>query len=206
MFQWTPRRYPAFWALLIFVPVALLVIWFLTLRARRERSSADRWDESLLVSADDSVSLARMPASPGDPAGEPAAASADTVPDPALYASWTTFADAVSRSRTDGKPVLLSFAAAWSEPATQLGHEVFDDAAAGITVRAAVIPVAIRDRLREDGENPAEIARLEQRFTVDAFPTLVVFSPASGRVRRLAGYPGPAETLRWITDAAEAVK
>ena len=206
MISWTPRRAPAFWGLLLFVTVSLFLIWFVTSRARRERSSADRWDESLLVRADDSVSLARMPALPGEAAIEPAVASDDTVPDPALYAAWTTYADAVSRSRADGKPVLLSFAAAWSEPAALLGREVFDDAAAGITVRAAVIPVAIRDRLREDGENPAEIARLEQRFTVDAFPTLVVFSPATGRVRRLRGYPGLAETLRWITEAAEAVR
>lgn len=206
MSLWTPRRYPAFWALLLGVPVALLLIWFFAGRARRERSSVDRWGESLLVSGADSVSLARMPARPGAPAIEPAATSDDTVPDPALYAAWTTYAEAVRQSRTDGKPVLLSFAATWSEPATQLRREVFDDAAAGITVRAAVIPVAIRDRLREDGENPAEIAELEQRFTIEVFPTLVVFSPATGHVRRLRDYPGSAETLRWITESAEAVR
>jgi hypothetical protein len=206
MSAWTPRQYPAFWALLLGVPVALLLIWFVTGRGRGERGSVDRSGESLLVSSRDSVSLARMPEPPADPPIEPAAASEDTVPDPALYASWTTYEVAVGQSRTDGKPVLLSFAAAWSEPAAQLGREVFDDAAAGITVRAAVIPVAILDRVREDGENPAETAALEQRYTVETFPTLVVFSPATGHVRRLQGYPGLAATLRWITDAAEAVK
>ena len=206
MSAWTPRQYPAFWALLLGVPVALLLIWFFTGRARREWSSVDRWGESLLVSGDDSVSLARMPVLPGAPGVEASAAMDDTVPDPLIYASWTTYADAVRQSRADGKPVLLSFAAAWSEPAAQLRREVFDDVAAGITVRAAVIPVAIRDRLREDGANPADIAELEQRFTVEVFPTLVVFSPVTGHVRRLQGYSGLAGTLRWITEAADAVR
>ena len=201
-----PHRDPAFRALVLGASAALLLIGFSAGLARRARNSADLWDESLLVCGEDSVSVARMPAPPGDPAVEPAAASDDTVPDPALYAAWTTYADAVRQSRADGKPVLLSFAAAWSEPATQLRREVFDDVAAGITVRAAVIPVAICDRVREDGENPADIGKLEQRFKVDAFPTLVVFSPTSGQVRRLPGYPGLAQTLRWITESAEAVR
>jgi thiol:disulfide interchange protein len=206
MSSWTPRRFPAFWALLLGVLVALSTIWLVAGRGRGVRGSADRGDASLLVSSDDTLSLARMPGLPADPSAEPVPASEDTVPDPALYASWTTYADAVRQSQADGKPVLLSFGAAWSEPAAALGREVFDDAAAGITVRAAVIPVAIRDRVREDGDNPAQIASLERRYTIETFPTLVVFSPATGHIRRLQGYPGLAETLRWIIEAADAVR
>jgi thiol:disulfide interchange protein len=203
--MWTPRQYPAFWALLVGVPVALLLLWFVTARTRHGGEGVDLWGESLLAAGSDSVTLARMGAAGDDAAPAPVAAAVDTAPDPALYASWTTYAEAVRQSRADGKPVLLSFAADWSEQAQQLRSEVFDDAAAGITVRASVIPVALHDRLREDGENSDDLAQLEQRYTIEVFPTLIVFSPATGHMRRLQGYPGLAATLRWVSDAASAV-
>lgn len=203
-----PRRLSPWWALLL-LPAALPIPWIVASLPRPERASVDRWGESLLAPSATratTVEPSPIPALLADSLAESSAADADTVPDPAVYSSWTTYEDAVRQSGGEGKAVLLSFNADWSEPGRLLKHEVFDDAAAGITVRAAVIPVAIFDRVREDGENTPEIAELERRFTVEVFPTLVVFSPATGHTRRLQGYTSSAETLRWIIEAATAVR
>jgi thiol-disulfide isomerase/thioredoxin len=123
-----------------------------------------------------------------------------------VYSEWTTFDDAVRQSRDNGKPVLLDFNAEWCGPCQMLRREVFENAAAGTTVKAAVIPVSLVDRIREKGENPAALEQLQRRFDVQAFPTLVVLAPATGHFARRVGYPGDAETLRWITETADHLR
>jgi thiol-disulfide isomerase/thioredoxin len=152
----------------------------------------------------DSVSLAAI--SPAGVGQNPESEATPPIDPSPLYSEWTTYADAVRRSKESGKPVLLDFNAAWSEPCQAQAHEVFDTLAAGYTVRAAVIPVSITDRAREDDGNPAAVADLERRYRVETFPTLVVFSPATGRSRRAEGYNSAGESLRWITEAADAVR
>jgi thiol-disulfide isomerase/thioredoxin len=123
-----------------------------------------------------------------------------------VLSEWTTYDDAVRESRENGKPVLLDFSADWCGPCQSLRHEVFENEAASATVRSAVIPVSLVDRVREQGENPAALDQLQRRFDVQAFPTLVLLAPASGRFARRVGYPGDAETLRWITENAAGLR
>jgi hypothetical protein len=82
--------------------------------------------------------------------------------------------------------------------------EVFEPVAASATLRSAVIPVSLVDRIREDGANSAQLDGLQRQFDVRAFPTLIVLDPATGRSVRIVGYAGPTETLRWITEAADS--
>ncbi|HKQ56869.1 MAG TPA: thioredoxin family protein [Candidatus Eisenbacteria bacterium] len=119
---------------------------------------------------------------------------------------WTTYESALDESRSNGKPVLLDFNAEWCPPCKRLKRLVFEDPTYGDAVRTAVIPVSIVDRKREDGRNPSDIEDLQRRYDVVAFPTLVVFSPATGRMVKARGFRDAEETTRWIGEAAQYVR
>lgn len=119
---------------------------------------------------------------------------------------WTTYDAAVAESRRTGKPIMLDFNAEWCGPCQMLKRQVFDDHDRGAVVRSLVVPVSITDRTREEGHNPPQIDELQQRYQVDAFPTLVVFSPATGRVQQTKGFGYGDATLGWLKEAVKAVK
>lgn len=123
-----------------------------------------------------------------------------------VVSTWTTYDAALAESRRNGKAVLLDFNAEWCSPCRMLKRELFDRPVEGREVCTAVIPVSLVDRVRETGANPPDLDVLQRRFGIDSFPTLVVYSPATGREEKLVGYAGRTATLRWIVSAAAAVR
>ena len=122
------------------------------------------------------------------------------------FSQWTSFENAMAESQRNGKPVMIDFNADWCPPCRRMKDEVFQDGAHAATVQNAVIPVSVVDRAREDGRNPPAIEDLQRRYQVDAFPTLVVFSPATGREMRTKGYGDAEATVAWIMEAARSVR
>jgi len=123
-----------------------------------------------------------------------------------IFSDWTSYSNAVAESERTGKPILIDFNAEWCPPCQRMKREAFEDRAHFDTIRKAVIPVSIVDRQREQGRNPREIDELQERFGIDAFPTLVVLSPRTGRAQKTVGYGGSDYVTWWITDAARQVR
>jgi thiol:disulfide interchange protein len=172
------------WFILFLLPLALLVGWAL---GRVDTPKPKPAENAALEGG-----TAQVGGAPGAPAGQ--------------VSQWTTYDEAMNESRYSGKPIMLDFNAEWCGPCQALKREVFDDFKRGQAVRSMVIPVSITDRTREEGRNPAQTDELQARYEVDAFPTLVVFSPATGRMQQTKGYGGGDASLRWIQEAAKSVK
>ena len=62
------------------------------------------------------------------------------------------------------------------------------------------------DRSREDGSNSPEVEGLMESYSIDAFPTLVVYKPGGGHTLRTTGFGGADPTLDWIRNAARSAR
>jgi thiol:disulfide interchange protein len=123
-----------------------------------------------------------------------------------VMSNWSSLDQALDESRRNGKPVMIDFYAEWCGPCRDMKRLVFDDRTHGDAVRVAVIPVSIVDRVREEGRNTDAVDDLQRRYGVQAFPTLVVFHPGTGRSVSTRGFGGAQHTVQWIENAALSVR
>ncbi len=202
------------WWLLLLLPVGLAIGWLVgelpTPKPREPKAAAPQGGTAALAPAESPRAVAATAggvttARGSDPApAETARPALET--QRAEVSQWTTLESAMAESRRNGKPVLIDFSADWCGPCQRMKQQVFENRARGQAVQTAVIPVSIVDRAREDGSNPLEVESLQQRYQVNAFPTLIVFSPASGRMMKTQGFGDADRTVAWITEAATAVR
>ena len=114
---------------------------------------------------------------------------------------WMNAPEALQTSRVSGKPILYDFTAEWCGPCHALDGEGWTDARIAGFVNESFVPARVMDRVREEGKNPAWMDELQQKYRVNAFPTLVVAAPDGREIAMTQGYRGKQKLLEFLAGA-----
>lgn len=114
---------------------------------------------------------------------------------------WVPMAEAQQRAVASGRLIMYDFSAAWCGPCRSMDEAVFRETRSAGQINGMVIPVRVVDRQREEGRNLPDVAALQRRYAIRAFPT-IVFAEADGRESaRMEGFRGRAAFLEIMRGA-----
>jgi len=114
---------------------------------------------------------------------------------------WSSLDSVPAASAASGKPVLYDFTAAWCGPCHRLDAEGWGDATLASLASDGFVPARVVDREREEGKNPPRVAELQQKYSVQAFPTLIAAAPDGTEIGRLEGWGGPESLRRFLEES-----
>jgi thiol:disulfide interchange protein len=117
--------------------------------------------------------------------------------------SWQPRGRVAAVAKSTNKPILYEFSAAWCGPCKLLDRD-WENPEVAAHVNATFVPVRIIDRMREDGNNPEDIAELQRRYEITGFPALVAAAPDGRLLGKLEGYAGRDRLMRFLKDPGTA--
>lgn len=123
---------------------------------------------------------------------------------PVSTIAWLNIEDRAVAADGNRQLRLYEFCADWSAPCKKMEATVLGNRQIAGLVRENFVPIKVTDRQKEAGKNPRNIAELEKRFHVFAFPTLVVTTPDGEVVSTLVGNGSALSTFQFLTRALHA--
>jgi thiol:disulfide interchange protein len=114
----------------------------------------------------------------------------DKTDDAKSLVQWTPISRAASLAAGTHRKVLYDFSAAWCGPCREMEKKVFADPAMAAQINRAFVAVKVIDRKQEDGVNAPDVALLQRRYGIEAFPTLVIAEASGAERLRMEGFRG----------------
>ena len=147
--------------------------------------------------------LVRVVTAVMDRNAHPAAPAAHGAP-PRIH--WVPLEKAAPVSAASGKPALYDFTAEWCPPCHRLDEEGWSDEDLAGIANQGFVPARVMDRSREEGKNPPLVDELQRRYSVEAFPTLIVAGAGGKEIARMEGWGGRGALEKFLKESKAKAK
>lgn len=124
-------------------------------------------------------------------------------PEPSMRVNWIAPVQIGEKERSGNKLIFYEFRADWCGPCKQMERSVFQSRDVVSLLNDNFVSVRVNDRKREDGKNEAATQNLEDQFSVQAFPSLVVAMPGGTKIIDHLGQAGSASVKKFLQEAQE---
>lgn len=123
-------------------------------------------------------------------------------PKASVEINWRTPESITPSDRGSDKLFFYEFSADWCEPCKQLESTALSSKEVVRYLNDNFVPVRIIDRKREDGKNKPETQELEDMFSVQAFPTIVVALPDGTKIQDQLGVINAVGLKKILSEAS----
>jgi thiol:disulfide interchange protein len=116
---------------------------------------------------------------------------------------WLSIHDGEEEFKKGQKCILYDFTAHWCHFCKVQDAQLFEDKTQAAFINQHFIPITVMDLAREQGKNPADVAELQSKYSVQGFPTLVVRYP-NDQYKKIVGFSNVERTIQFLQNAVSS--